>query len=78
MELVASLTGHQDRVWAVAWRPASDSSPPMFASCSSDKKIKIWAYFKTIRDGQEVFEWQCVHTIEEGHTKTIRSVAWCP
>jgi WD40 repeat protein len=41
------------------------------ASASSDKKIKIWS--KGNND-----KWECVCTIDDGHTKTIRSLTWSP
>ncbi|GIL68619.1 hypothetical protein Vafri_21871 [Volvox africanus] len=38
LELVASLPGHQDKVWSVAWSPRGD----LLASCSGDKTVRIW------------------------------------
>jgi len=49
LKCVQTLTGHNDRVWSLAWyifirikltkrNPQGD----LLASCSSDKTIKIW------------------------------------
>lgn len=47
------LTGHADRVWALAWNPApGPGSGPVLASCSGDKTVRIW---KRAPDGA----WQC-------------------
>lgn len=47
------LTGHGDRVWALAWNPApGPGSGPVLASCSGDKTVRIW---KRAPDGA----WQC-------------------
>ncbi|OWM79092.1 hypothetical protein CDL15_Pgr003263 [Punica granatum] len=39
-----TLEGHKDRVWSVAWNPATGVAgiPPMFASCSGDKTVRVW------------------------------------
>lgn len=39
-QLASSLTGHSDWVLCVAANP--DISKQQIASCSSDKKVKIW------------------------------------
>lgn len=41
---VQRLEGHTDRVWGLAWNPATgaDGVPAVLASCSGDKTIRIW------------------------------------
>ena len=39
LELVGTLSGHEDRVWCVAWGPKGN----LLASCGADKTIRIWA-----------------------------------
>lgn len=38
------LVGHTDRVWSLAWKPATgvDGIPAVLASCSGDKTVRIW------------------------------------
>jgi WD40 repeat protein len=38
---IQTLEGHTDRVWSLAWNPATATSP-VFASCSGDKTVRIW------------------------------------
>ena len=59
MNLESTIQAHDDRAWCVTWHPQGK----ILASCSSDKKIKIW-------EGNE-----CVRTFE-GHQKTVRALAW--
>jgi cytosolic iron-sulfur protein assembly protein CIAO1 len=50
------LTGHADRVWALAWNPApGPGAGPMLASCGGDKTVRIW---KRAPDGA----WSCTVT----------------
>ena len=69
-----TLSGHEDRVWTLAWQPvAKDSTTaPFLASASSDKKIKIW------QQDSATNQWKCICTLDEGHTKTIRHLSWSP
>lgn len=60
LECVATLTGHQENVWNVAWNPQGT----LLASCGSDKTIRIW--------GLEGDNWVCKTIMEEGHTRTVR------
>ena len=39
ISLQATLEGHTDRVWCVAWEPQGRS----LATCSSDKTVRLWA-----------------------------------
>lgn len=63
---LATLEGHEERVWNVAWSPSGS----LLASCSGDKTIRIW--------GKEGENWVCKTVLDEGHTRTVRSVAWSP
>ncbi|CAI9762140.1 unnamed protein product [Fraxinus pennsylvanica] len=68
------LEGHTDRVWSLAWKPASgiDGIPAVLASCSGDKTVRIW------EQSPATGSFQCKAVLEETHTRTVRSCAWSP
>ncbi|XP_046331442.2 probable cytosolic iron-sulfur protein assembly protein CIAO1 [Haliotis rufescens] len=63
---LCALTGHEERVWGVAWNPTGT----LLASCSGDKSVRIW--------GQEGDNWVCKTVLTDAHQRTVRSVAWSP
>ncbi|KAJ9181398.1 hypothetical protein P3X46_009531 [Hevea brasiliensis] len=69
---IQKLHGHTDRVWSLAWNPATGTGdiPPVFASCSGDKTVRIWEQSPSSRS------WDCKAVLEETHTRTVRSCAW--
>ena len=62
-ELKATLEGHTDKVWSVAFSPNGD----MLASTSWDQTVRLW----------NVDTGQLLHTLR-GHTDTVDSVAFSP
>ncbi|XP_055813354.1 protein CIA1 [Solanum dulcamara] len=70
---IQRLEGHTDKVWSVAWKPATgiNGVPAVFASCSGDKTVRIW-------EENSTGSFQCQAVLEETHTRTVRSCAWSP
>lgn len=76
IQQVATLDGHADRVWAVAWNPVKS----LIASCSADKTVRIWS-FNDLQDNKMISQdddFQFCTEIATGHRKTVRSIAWSP
>ncbi|KAI9122252.1 hypothetical protein K1719_006941 [Acacia pycnantha] len=69
-----TLEGHSDRVWSLAWNPATGHSgiPYVFASCSGDKTVRIWE--QNLSTGL----WGCKAVLDKTHTTTVRSCVWSP
>ena len=70
---IPSCSGHEDRAWQTAWNPTK----PLLASCSADKTVRLYGYRKDPHDPSKI-AFSHVTTIQTGHTKTVRSVAWAP
>ena len=78
---VAELDGHDSRAWHVAWNPQR----PLLASCSADKTVRLYHYFRRHKAAEEgagarvsAFVFEHVSTIPTGHAKTVRAMAWSP
>lgn len=67
---IQTLEGHTDRVWGLAWNPAG--TPPMLASCSGDKTVRIW------QRNSPTGSFRCKAVLDETHTRTVRSCSWSP
>ncbi|KAF8122718.1 WD40-repeat-containing domain protein [Boletus edulis] len=73
LQLYTDLPGHEDCAWQVAWNPAK----PLLASCSADKSVRLYSYRKDPYDPSKL-SFSYLTTIQTGHKKTVRSVAWAP
>ena len=60
----ATLTGHTDRIWSVAWGTATDGRL-LLATASADETARIW----------DPATGDCLTTLT-GHTDTVYAVAW--
>ncbi|GLB39341.1 putative essential component of the cytosolic iron-sulfur (Fe S) protein assembly machinery [Lyophyllum shimeji] len=74
LQPLCSLSGHSERAWNVAWNPTR----PLLASCSSDKTVRMYSYLSPTGDPCLAPEFTHVSTIETGHTKSVRALAWSP
>ncbi|KAG8810320.1 Cytosolic iron-sulfur protein assembly protein [Serendipita sp. 399] len=87
LQEIATLEGHSDRVWAVAWNPVQR----LIASCSADKTVRMWSYNRCRRRDEDAeydgginknsdkeFEFLPATEIVTGHRKTVRWIAWSP
>ncbi|XP_047334309.1 protein CIA1 [Impatiens glandulifera] len=73
---IQKLEGHTDRVWGLAWNPATGGSsgvPAMLASCSGDKTVRVWQQ-NSLAGGS----FECKAVLDETHTRTVRSCSWSP
>ena len=79
-KLLATLSGHDDRVWMVSWHP----SGTMLASCSGDKTVRIWSRLRLTTEQAVDSEqdaaggWKCISILSGEHRRTVRCVAWSP
>lgn len=65
-------SGHEDRVWHIAWNPAR----ALLASCSGDKTVRLYSYSPTPASSELAFK--NAASIPTDHSKTVRAVAWAP
>lgn len=74
---ICTLKGHDERVWCVAWRPCSQ--PPQFASCGSDRVIRVWSLQRGASfDAEDSWTLACEVDATDRHSRTLRSLAWTP
>jgi len=66
LRCLATLGGHEARVWHLSWHPGGH----YLATCGEDQSVRIW-------ERQIDSQWNCIATIKE-HRGTVRSVDWSP
>lgn len=71
-----TLTGHEDRVWCVAWRPGQSAQ---ILSCGEDRHLRLWGPAKGTQP-EDVGAWQLLSESDATghHSRTLRCVAWHP
>ncbi|EJD05550.1 WD40 repeat-like protein [Fomitiporia mediterranea MF3/22] len=84
LEQITELSGHEDRVWSIAWNPVR----PLLASCSGDKTVRLYHYRRTSPYAEGLYTTTSANevnltfaaqaSIPTGHAKTVRCVAWAP
>ncbi|MFB2917471.1 NB-ARC domain-containing protein [Aerosakkonema funiforme] len=62
--------GHHKGVWSIAFRPQTDNSRSILASCSEDATIKIW-------DISDPNNCQCLTSLD-AHEQGVEAIAWSP
>lgn len=74
---VCSLTGHEDRIWCVAWRPGAERLH--LATCGADRIIRHWGLKQGVHP-EAADGWALLSETDatERHNRTLRSVAWAP
>ncbi|KIO28841.1 hypothetical protein M407DRAFT_242886 [Tulasnella calospora MUT 4182] len=70
LQLVATVIGHDQRVWQAKWNPAAK----LLASCSADRSVRLYHY--TQKENAITVDLAAV--IETGHRRSVRSIAWAP
>lgn len=68
LQKVATLEGHDEVVWDVAWHP----NGRLLATASADRSVRIWQPEGKGSDAK----WVCTAQLQGAHTRTVRSVAW--
>lgn len=72
----ASLEGHTDRVWHVAWHPTLQ----VLVSCGGDKTVRVWAPAPPPHGAPAAPApaWHCICTLDDFATRTVRTAEWSP
>ncbi|KZV16037.1 hypothetical protein F511_26166 [Dorcoceras hygrometricum] len=80
---IETLRGHTDRVWCIAWNPATggvDGVPAMIASCGADKKRIIWEQDPAQAYSRARFDFlvlmMFIQHVLDKHASTVRWCAW--
>jgi WD40 repeat protein len=73
IEAAATLEGHTDRAWSLAWHPTQ----PLIASCSGDKSVRL-AIFRLNNSNSISFLRPASTALPLTHTRTVRNLAWNP
>jgi len=74
---VCSLSGHEDTIWSVAWRPGVERL--QLATCGTDRVVRLWGLKQGV-EPEAADGWVLLSETDltERHNRTLRSLSWAP
>ena len=61
-------------MWSIGWSPLQ----PIFATCSSDRSIRVFRLNNYPASSKEKLNWDSIGLIDDAHKRTVRSIRFSP